>query len=170
MKNSYTGLLSRSDNAIKAIESGLLTYSQLSAWQKRAVNAGVVRPCEWHHTSAAANRTDFFDPEQFYDLKPEDYPPIKAERATQGDLSRIRITITYQQMVGGFSRGARKKFETITVTGLDVRKSDNCITGARGGRLDSNNDAVIIEYLLRRCRQWREITKKEAIELGYSFS
>lgn len=68
---------SMSVNAHIARQDGLLTYSELKAWQKRAVDAFAIRPCEWHHTSKTYNRTDFYDPEDFANLNPADYPPIR---------------------------------------------------------------------------------------------
>lgn len=44
MKSKY-GVLTKSDRAIEAEESGLVTFSKLSAWQKRAVLKGYVREC-----------------------------------------------------------------------------------------------------------------------------
>jgi hypothetical protein len=41
---------SRSERSQQAINNGLLVYSQLSAWQKRAADQKAVLPCEWHHT------------------------------------------------------------------------------------------------------------------------
>lgn len=66
-----------SNNAVWAYEEGLLPYSKLSAWQKRAVDAGAVRAREWHHTSAKFNRTNFFDVADFDELNPADFPPVK---------------------------------------------------------------------------------------------
>lgn len=66
-----------SNNAVYAYEEGLRPYSKLSAWQKRAVDAGAVRPREWHHTSAKFNRTNFFDAADFEELNPADFPPAK---------------------------------------------------------------------------------------------
>lgn len=42
MKNNY-GILTKSDRAIEAEARGLVTYSNLKAWQKRAVDRGIVR-------------------------------------------------------------------------------------------------------------------------------
>jgi len=170
MKDRYTGILSLSDRAIKAKEDGLLTFSQLKAWQKRAAAQGAVRPREWHHTSAAANCTDFYDPADFAGLDPADYPPAKAEKSAQADLTRLRITITYERLTSGFSQRARKHYETVTATGLDVRKSDNKIIGAGGRRLNSNNVEAVFEYRAPRSRAWKRITKAEAKGLGYVFA
>lgn len=169
MRNQRTGNLTLSDRAIEAKDRGLFTYSELSAWAKRAVDAGAVRRCEWHHTSAAANCTDFYDPADFYDLHAADFPPVKVERAAQSDLSRIRLTIRFDRMVGGFSRRAKPKWESVEARGLDVRKRDNAIIGADGRRLTSNNESVTIEVLPPRCRKWREVSRKEAEAMGYTF-
>lgn len=53
---------SRSERSQQAIDEGLLTKNQLKAWQKRAVEQGVIRPCEWHHTGKYFNKTEYYDP------------------------------------------------------------------------------------------------------------
>ncbi|AUA19242.1 hypothetical protein ACS6ZM_08210 [Streptococcus suis] len=65
---------SRSERSQEAIDSGLLTKSQLKAWQKRAVEAGAVRPREWHHTGKYFNKTEYYSPIDFEDLDPKDFP------------------------------------------------------------------------------------------------
>ena len=162
------GILVKSDRAIAAEEKGLVTYSKLQAWQKRAVDRGVVRAREWHHTSGAANKTNYYNLADFEDLDSKDFQAVKKESADQADLNRLEIVITYQKMVGGFS-SKRKKFETVEVRGLDVRKSDNRITGAGGRRLDSNNESVKYLYKKPRAKGFKEISRVEAIELGYRF-
>ena len=167
MKNQY-GMLRKSDNALLAEERGLVTYSQLAAWQKRAVKAGAVKAAEWHHTSAAANRTNYYALNDFEALDKEMFKDEKKEKTNQADLARLIIEITYQEMVGGFS-SRYKKFKPVTVSGLDVRKSDNVITGAGGRRLTSKNEKIRFLYKKPRARDFKEITKDEAVELGYSF-
>ena len=71
-----------SNNAVWAYEEGLRPYSKLTAWQKRAVDAGAVQPREWHHTSARFNRTNFYAPEDFDELNPADFPPQKKSAPT----------------------------------------------------------------------------------------
>ena len=169
-KNSMTGLLTISDRGLAAKEIGRVTYSELSAWQKRAVDAGAVRRCEWHHTGAAANPTSFYDLEDFAALDANDYPVVKKEAVPQADTSRLKIYITFDRMIGGYTRKARSKFETVTTDGsVDIRKSDNCIIGSQGRRLSSNNKQLRLEYLPPRGRKWREITRKEAVDIGYTF-
>lgn len=163
------GILIKSDRAIEAESCGKVTYSALKAWQKRAVDCARVLPCEWHHTSAAANRTNYYRPEDFEDLDPKDFPPRGKEGINQADLSRLKIVITYNKMISGFS-SRNKKFETITVEGLDVRKKDGKITGANGRRLSSNNISVVYMYKPYRARTWREILRSEAEEAGYVFA
>lgn len=169
MKNSFTGILSKSDRALEAEDRGLVVFSNLSAWQKRAVKAGKVHASEWHHTSAAANRTYYYDLEDFEDLDPQDFPVRKIEKLNQPDLKRVKIQITYQKMIGGFSAGARKRFETVVTTGLDIRKSDNAIIGAGGRRLSSNNDNVEFFYRKPHSRVFKEVQKSELYDLGYKF-
>ena len=173
MKNSFTGILSKSDRAIQAEDRGLLKYSQLSAWQKRAVDAGAVGFSEWHHTSAAANRTYFYDPESFDELKADDYPPVAAAKVVQADVTRLRITVQWREMTGGFSRRARTKWEDCEIAAGRpvVRAKDNLIYAAADDehtrRIDANNTLVSFSYLPPRCRKWREVSRREAIDLGY---
>ena len=165
MKNRY-GLLTKSDNAIYAEELGKRVYSKLKAWQKRAVDAGVISSCEWHHTSAAANKTFYYDLDDFEELDPKDFPPRKNEKERQADLSRLKIKITFEKMIGGFT-SRNYKFEECTVEGLDVRKKDNVITGAEGRRLSSKNKEVIFLYKKPHGKKFKQITRKEVVDLGY---
>lgn len=68
---------SRSVRSQMAIDEGLLTKSQLKAWQKRAVEQGAVQACEWHHTGKYFNRTNYYNPADFENLNPKDFPPVK---------------------------------------------------------------------------------------------
>lgn len=166
MKSKY-GVLTKSDRAIEAEEKGLVTFSKLCAWQKRAVECGRVRACEWHHTGACANKTYYYDLEDFEELNKDDFKPEKIEKEVQGDLKRLKIKVVYDEMVGGFTRGARKKFETVEKEGLDIRKKDNVIFGADGRRLDSNNKTIKFLYKKPYAKKWKEISLKEVKELGY---
>lgn len=67
----------RSERSQEAIDRGLVTKSQLKAWQKRAVEQGAVSACEWHHTGKYFNRTEYFDLEDFEELNPKDFPKTK---------------------------------------------------------------------------------------------
>ena len=165
MKNQY-GVLIKSNRAIEAESNGLLPYSKLKAWQKRAVERGAVIAREWHHTSGAANRTNYYNPTDFEDLDPNMYNPEKAEVQQQADLNRLKIRIVFDKMKSGFS-SKRKQFEEVTVEGLDIRKSDNIIIGAGGRRLDSNNKNVTFLYKKPYAKNFKEITKNEVIALGY---
>lgn len=166
MKSKY-GVLTKSDRAIEAEEKGLVTFSKLCAWQKRAVECGRVTASEWHHTGACANETYYYDLENFEDLNKADFMPEKIKKEVQGDLKRLKIKIVYDEMVGGFTRGARKKFETVEKEGLDIRKKDNVIFGADGRRLDSNNKTIKFLYKKPYAKKWKEISLKEVKELGY---
>lgn len=66
---------SRSIRSQQAINDGLVTKTQLQAWQKRAVESGAVRPREWHHTGKYFNKTEYYDPIDFAELNPKDFPP-----------------------------------------------------------------------------------------------
>lgn len=68
---------SRSVRSLEAINSGLLTKKDLKAWQKRAVKQGGVTYKEWHHTGKFYNKTYYYDPLDFEDLDPKDYPISK---------------------------------------------------------------------------------------------
>ena len=74
----------RSERSQYAIESGLVTKSQLKAWQKRAVESGAVRPCEWHHTGKYFNKTNYFDLTDFEELNPKDFPPNSKKKKKHG--------------------------------------------------------------------------------------
>lgn len=167
MKNNY-GILTKSNRAIEAEEKGLVTYSNLKAWQKRAVDRGIVRAREWHHTGAAANKTNYYSLEDFEELNANDFKAAKKVIAEQPDLKRLKLEITYKKVIGGFSSKYRK-FETVTVEGLDIRKKDNVITGAGGRRLDSRNKEVKFFYKKPYAKKWQEITLEEAKEIGYRF-
>ena len=168
MRNQY-GILTKSDRAISAEAAGAMTYSELSAWQKRAVDACAVISHEWHHTGAAANCTDYYYQSQFESLSPSDFPPVKLEAKQQPDLKRLRVRIVYDKMVSGFTT-RHPRWEEITAEGLDVRKKDNAITGAQGRRLSSNNKEVVYLYKRSRARKFVEITYDQACELGYKFA
>ena len=157
MKSQY-GILTKSNRAIEAESNGLLPYSKLKAWQKRAVDRGAVIAREWHHTSGAANRTNYYNPTDFEALDSNMYKPEKAEVQQQSDLNRLKIQITFDKMKSGFS-SKRKQFEEVTVEGLDIRKSDNVIIGAGGRRLDSNNNSVTFFYKKPYAKKIKELTK-----------
>ncbi len=167
MKNQY-GILKKSNRAIEAEEEGKVTYSKLKAWQKRAVDRGVIKPCEWHHTGAAANQTNYYDLAEFEELDKDDFKFIKNETINQPDLSRLKIQIIYDKAVSGFT-GKNIKWEEISVEGLDVRKKDNVITGAKGRRITSNNKKVFYLYKAYRKKKFKKISKSEAENLGYKF-
>ena len=69
-----------SNNAVAAYEDGLLPKSKLKAWQKRAVEAGAVMKAEWHHTGKFYGETNFYNPADFEELNPKDFPVIKKEK------------------------------------------------------------------------------------------
>ena len=75
----------RSVRSQQAIDAGLLIYSQLSAWQKRAVDSSAVFPVEWHHTGKYFQKTDYYDPKDFEDLNAKDFPPPKKEEESKSE-------------------------------------------------------------------------------------
>jgi hypothetical protein len=167
MKNQY-GVLKKSNKAIEAEGRGLVVYSKLKAWQKRAVDVGAVTPSAWHHTSGAANRTNFYELSDFEHLDEKQFKTRKTVVNEQPDLNRIKIKITFDKMTGGFT-SRRKTFTEITVEGLDVRKKDNAIMGAEGRRLDSKNKEVVFLYMKPHSRFFKEVSKDYLQEIGYIF-
>ena len=94
--------------------------------------------------------------------------PVEKEKTDPADFKRLKIVITFKEIVSGFkSRYMASK--TVTVEGLDVREKDNVITGAGRRRLTSKNKEVKFLYKKPRARKFREITKYEAMQLGYKF-
>ena len=87
--SGYNWIAGKSNNAVMAEERGLLKKGDLKAWQKRAVEAGAVAPCEWHHTSSFFNETNYYDPEDFEELDPKDFPPVKKEPKPEKSLTRM---------------------------------------------------------------------------------
>ena len=78
-----------SNNAVTAYANGKVPKSKLSAWQRRAVEAGAVGPCEWHHSSKYFNKVDFYDLTDFMSLKAADFPPVK--KAKKEKLFGVRV-------------------------------------------------------------------------------
>ena len=79
-----------SNNAVAAYEDGLLPKSKLKAWQKRAVEAGAVMKAEWHHTGKFYGETNFYNPADFEELNPKDFPVIKKEKLEENKSSELR--------------------------------------------------------------------------------
>lgn len=161
IKNALLNSISSSESKncieVETEESGLVTFSKLSAWQKRAVLRGFV----WCETG-----TNLYDLEDFRELDKNYFKPKKIQKEVQGDLKRLKIKIAYEQMVGGFPRG-RKNLETVEKVGLDIRKKDNVIIGADGRRLDSDNKKITFLYKWPYAKKWHEISLEEVKELGY---
>lgn len=86
----YDWIRGKSNNAVWAEERGLLKKGELKAWQKRAVEAGAVSPREWHHTSSFFNETNYYDPEDFEELDPKDFPPVKKEQKSEKTFTRMK--------------------------------------------------------------------------------
>jgi hypothetical protein len=78
--NGYNWERGISNNAVNAYKSGKLPKSKLpEAWMRRAVDAGAVDACEWHHTSGKFNETQFYDVADFAKLNPDDFSADKVE-------------------------------------------------------------------------------------------
>jgi hypothetical protein len=122
---------SRSENSAAAIEEGLVTYSELKAWQKRAVDSGKVRRREWHHTGKYYNETNYYDPADFAELKPADFPPVKDEEPEE-----FKVSVTYAYWTGTKKHPHRNE-DTIEATRkgnwLFGDFEDGCKKKAAGG-------------------------------------
>ncbi len=101
---------SRSERSQEAINSSLLTKSQLKAWQKRAVEAGAVKPCEWHHTGKYYAQTYYFNPDDFNQLDPKNFPKIPKIEETQNQIWYVLVSAQW---------GGTKKHPKIM--GVDVK-------------------------------------------------
>jgi len=111
---------SRSERSQEAIDAGLKTFTQLQAWQKRAVKAGAVLACEWHHTGKFYNKTNYYDPEDFQTLKKEDFPPNKKEEE--------KVQVWFVLVSANW--GGTKRYPKITGMNAEVR---NKLTAAQIG-------------------------------------
>lgn len=89
MKSKY-GVLTKSNRAIEAEKRGLVTFSNLKAWEKRAVLKGYVEASEWHHTSGAANETYYYNLKDFLDLNKDDFKPEKIKKRSSSRLNKIK--------------------------------------------------------------------------------
>ncbi|QIH24458.1 hypothetical protein [Lactobacillus iners] len=147
IKNALLNSISSSESKncieVETEESGLVTFSKLSAWQKRAVLRGFV----WCETG-----TNLYDLEDFRELDKNYFKPKKIQKEVQGDLKRLKIKIAYDH---------------VEKEGLDIRKKDNLITGADGRRLDSDNKKITFLYKWPYAKKWHEISLEEVKELGY---
>lgn len=156
------------------------------------------RRTSWHHTSRCYNETDFYSLDEhmlerlaimpnetkekekqeeaqyilnrFKKEKEEEKEEKKA--AMSLNMKRLKLEISYDEYVSGrYSSRGRWVFDEKVVKGYpDVRKKDGKIIGVEGRRLSSNNNYVKYFYLPPRCRKWREISRREAEDLGYQFA
>ncbi|RKW07598.1 MAG: hypothetical protein D8H99_02475 [Streptococcus sp.] len=132
---------SRSERSQQAIDEGLLTKNQLKAWQKRAVEQGVIRPCEWHHTGKYFNKTEYYDPIDFEGLNPKDFPPVKKEKTADKQVWYVLVSAEW---------GGTKRFRKIVGANVVVKnkitaaqKSANkyCLYGGYIKEFDSQEEA-----------------------------
>lgn len=110
---------SKSERSQQAIDKGLLTKNQLKTWQKRAVEQGVIKPCEWHHTGKYFNKTDYYNPIDFEELNPKDFPPVKKEKIAEKQIWYVLVSAEW---------GGTKRFRKIVGTNVVVK---NKITAAQ---------------------------------------
>lgn len=123
----------RSERSQEAIESGLVTKSQLKAWQKRAVEQGVVRPCEWHHTGKYYNKTQYFDLKDFEGLNPKDFPKTKTVEKTE----------TWYVLVSADWGGTKKHPK---IVGADVKVTNKITERQRSANKYSRYGGYIKEF------------------------
>ena len=110
---------SRSIRSQQAINDGLVTKTQLKAWQKRAVDSGAVKSCEWHHTGKFYNKTEYFNPADFSSLNPKDFPPVKKEKLAEKEVWYVLVSAEW---------GGTKRFRKIVGANVVVK---NKITTAQ---------------------------------------
>jgi len=138
-QRGYIGT-SRSVRSQEAIERGLVTKSELKAWQKRAVESGAVCAAEWHHTGKFAQKTDYFDLEAFEGLGPSDFPPSKKyESAAAEDAFGVSGTIAVWEGSGKRKRLVGYSFIGVTTSSslwIEILKG-GC--GAKKKKKDGNN-------------------------------
>ena len=132
---------SRSERSQEAIDNGLLIYSQLSAWQKRAVDSGVVKPCEWHHTGKYFNKTNYFDPQDFEGLNPKDFPNVPKQKPTPSEHWYVLVSADW----GGTSKHPRIVGADVQVTNKITDRQKNANKYSRYGgyikEFDNEDDA-----------------------------
>lgn len=132
---------SRSIRSQQAIESGLITKSQLKPWQKRAVESGAVRPCEWHHTGKYFNRTEYYDPIDFAELNSKDFPPVKKEKLSEKEVWYVLVSAEW----GGTKRYRKIVGANVKVTNkiTDRQKTANkyCLYGGYIKEFDTEAEA-----------------------------
>ena len=102
----------RSVRSQQAIDRGLLIYSQLTAWQKRAVDENAVWPVEWHHTGKFYQHTNYYNPKDFEQLNPKDFPLVKEEPHSQDDKNKWYVLVSAEW--GGTKRHPK-------IVGTDVK-------------------------------------------------
>lgn len=110
----------RSVRSQEAINNGLLTKNQLKAWEKRAAEKGVVSPCEWHHTGKYFNKTEYYNPDDFKNLNPKDFPPVKKEKSQKEDFWYVLVSAEW---------GGTKRFRKIV--GVNVVVKDKITSAQR---------------------------------------
>jgi hypothetical protein len=135
---SYIGQ-SRSANSEIAREEGKLIYSELKAWQKRAVDAGAVRTCEWHHTGKYFNETNYYDPDSFAELDPADYPSIKKKAPEEK-----AVTVEYAYWTGS-RKHSHRNTDKIAATQRGTWLFGDFADGCKKKQALGNNILKIIE-------------------------
>lgn len=132
---------SRSERSQQAINDGLLTKNQLKAWQKRVVEQGTVRPCEWHHTGKYFNKTEYYDPIDFAELDPKDFPPVKKEKLAEKEVWYVLVsadwggTKKYPKIIGSVVKVTNK------ITERQKTANKYCLYGGYIKEFDTKEEA-----------------------------
>lgn len=132
---------SRSERSQQAINDGLLTKNQLKAWQKRAVEQGTVRPCEWHHTGKYFNKTEYYDPIDFAELDPKDFSPVKKEKLAEKEVWYVLVsadwggTKKYPKIIGSVVKVTNK------ITERQKTANKYCLYGGYIKEFDTKEEA-----------------------------
>ena len=121
----------------RAINEGLLTKNQLKAWQKRAIEQGAVQPCEWHHTGKYFSKTNYYNPNDFDHLNPNDFLPIKTSELEQKETWYVLVSAKW---------GGTKNHPKIIGQNVVVK---NKITTAQKMPININCMVVISKHLIQ---------------------
>lgn len=160
MKNEY-GILTKSNRALMAESRGLVTKSQAPAWLKRSIEYGKALPVEWHHTGAAANRTYYYSTEESQRLTKEEEIELKSRKAAKVVIEDAnRYYGWFDEMIGGYSRGARAKWERTFFTG--AVRDGKWLVLRDGQRKLANGKHVTMMVQDGRTRDYREFIREHS--------
>lgn len=121
----YSWADGKSNNAVAAVERGLITYSEISAAVLKAEGLDITvhfakwlaanghwEPSEWHHTSAKFNETNYYSVEHLSDfLHHEDYAELAAAvRKAYADRPAPAKSQGWEKAIGTFKHYEGKRF------------------------------------------------------------